>query len=175
MGQYSKTAPTPGAAITASYLDGELGKIKAAYDDMDNTNMAGSDFIPNAALDTPESVMTLHLRQETLGAGVLIATIQDNVALWKKSGVEIIIERVSAVAATIAGAPAPTVDVYKNGVSILAAPISIAAANTAYSAAATTASTADGDVYTLHCTTQAGAGAMTMISVTIFFKAQLTD
>lgn len=175
MGQYTPTVITAGTADLVTKLNANFNDIATAHNSHASGDF-GSGVVPITALAAGNYTYTLELSPSLLAgsdtcvltAGLTTATVLDEIVCPRDSTVV----SVKLIAKAVSGGT-PTVDVFRNGVSILSSAISLAAANTAYSGSVTTTTANVNDIYSLRATTAGGVTA-TGVRLVIELKAQLT-
>lgn len=175
MGQFTPTTISAGATDLVDKLNTNFSDIATAYNSHASGDF-GSGVIPITALAANYYTFPIALSPTVLVAsdtgcltsGLNTATVLDEFVCPRAATVV----SVKLIAKAVSGGT-PTVDVFKNGVSILAAPISLAAAHTAYSGLVSVAPAAANDIFSLRATTGAGVTAAG-VHLLVEFKAQLT-
>jgi hypothetical protein len=173
MGAYTPTTTfVDGTVPTAAQLNAEFTNIQTAVNAISSANLA-ADAVPVTALATDYGYYVMTLRAPTVGAGVIVTTIQEGACIPVASAK---IVAAYATCTVIGGAGGDHYfDVYSQttAASVLAAPKAMSVANTAYAGVVTTTTArALGEILTLRAVTP-GGGSFTNLVVTILLKNQL--
>lgn len=166
MPQYSAPAYTPGAVVTDTDITTEFQDIANAYNEIDATNFnTGSRFVPNACLDLPNSVCVVNLHRENIPFGSAFTVEQ--VCMIAPCAMTLKSVKFRARNATDT---TERVDIYKNGTTMLSAPITIAADVTTYTGSVSVTAVSAGDVISLRAETDAGTENLDDIIATLCFQ-----
>lgn len=175
MSLYTQTTTfTDGMTPAGSQLNTEFAAIAAALAAIDSTNLA-ADSVPLSALATDGCYFALCFGPHDIdasGGAVLINTIQGGLPIPIASAK---ISAVYAYCTDHTDGTNPTVDVYSSalGATVLSAPITIAADNTAYAGTVSVTSARSlAEVLQIRCTVD-NTKIMKDLNVVILLKVQL--
>jgi hypothetical protein len=99
--QLSITNLADGVGSLASKINDMIAALKTAYNKLDSTNFDASSNVPRHALMRPNAYFTMNLKRETIGAGVVVTMIQDEITV----PCDCTLVAVKAAIQTVAGGP----------------------------------------------------------------------
>lgn len=172
MGSFTSIPVSDGSGVDPADFNANMALLETAINALSESQIP-ADEIPVAKLSEKYAVFALEMEVESVVTGAVIGTIQDNVPMPFGDANTYCVK--AAVVCKSGGAAArPTVDIYKksSGVSILAAPITLALDDTYYSLVPTVQTMLTGDHYTMRVTVP-GAGPLVKCKVVLWCKTLL--
>lgn len=175
MGQYTPTTIAAGATDLVTKLNTNFNDIATAHN-AHATGDFGAASVPLTALAGQYYTWVQDLVPSVLAGSdtgcVIQNTVNTTILATFPCFRTATIVAVKGIANAVSSANA-TFDVYKEGVTILSAPVAITASDTVYSGTVSVTTAAAGNKFTLRCVTGAGE-TVTDLRVSVEFKALLT-
>ncbi|MFO7902304.1 MAG: hypothetical protein R6U98_06580 [Pirellulaceae bacterium] len=129
----------------------------------------------DALVSVAPDAICLWIQPLWVGAGAVVGTIQAVVPI----PCDCTLEAVYMCCVTVAGAPAPTADIYDESIAtpatILTGAVTLAAGNTTYNAGIASDDFSAGDHLSLRCVTAGAGGSITGLTATLLFRTKNTN